>query len=93
MAKKASLVIVAILCAFELDAQRYTPGQLVEFNADTAKGLADQGQIDTNAYAVAHLKKEGAQVIRHPAPETAPEPEQSAENPAPDESENTDAAA
>lgn len=65
MAKKTVFIAVAILCAFELDGQRYTPGQVVEFVAATANDLADQGQVDKHKDAVMYAMSQGAKEIRH----------------------------
>jgi len=73
MAKKTVFIAVAILCAFELDAQRYTPGQVVEFAAPTANDLADQGQVDKHKDAVAYALAQGAKVIHHPGKDPEPE--------------------
>ncbi|MFZ5821797.1 MAG: hypothetical protein ACOYYJ_18025 [Chloroflexota bacterium] len=75
---KALLITATILCAFELDGERYLPGQVVEFDATVANDLAELGQIDKHKDAVAYAKGQGAKVIRHPVKgaeaETQPEP-------------------
>ena len=89
MAKKTVFITAAILCAIELAGKRYIPGQLVEFDADTANDLAEQGQVDKHKDAIAHLKAQGVAVIRHPVPE----PEAEAETPPPPPADPADPAA
>lgn len=74
MAKKTVFTTTAILCGFELAGARYSPGQLVEFEAATATDLADQGQVDKHKDAIAHLKDQGVPVIRHPSPSEEEDP-------------------
>lgn len=76
MAKKLTFIACAILCAFDLDGKRYTPGQVVEFETGVANDLADQGSVDKHKNAVAYEQSRGAKAIRHPHPddEAAAEP-------------------
>ena len=80
---KIVLITATILCAFELDGERYRPGQVVEFDAPVANNLADQGLIDKHKDSIAYAKSQGAKVIRHPvkAANLAPEPEPPADTP------------
>lgn len=78
---KTVLIAAAILCAFELDGERYRPGQVVEFDATVANDLADQGQIDKHKDAVAYAKSQGAKVIRHPVKNAQSETEPPAATP------------
>jgi len=72
---KTVLITATILCAFELDGERYRPGQVVEFDAPVANDLAEQGQIDKHKDAIAYAKSQGATVIRHTVKKTEMETE------------------